>query len=387
MPRDRSFTNPHPPDGDIRDKGASSLVWPPQAVSTKLTSGRCQDDTGYGGVNPLQIDKSSARISRVNGTVRFGTPPNHIDREWKDRIPTLYCNFTPGHLSLSLPSAGSSLATLMARTNPGRSEVSIPTFIGELKDLPRLVRQIGGIAAGIQSGRRRPPRPREAGGWYLGYQFGIAPLVSDLSKMLQFSASVDKRLEELRRLQRRGGLSRKRELGSGVESTSQNNVSLNSLGGTIVGRRTTVTKWRRWGSVRWVLDAPIPELSQGNTRARAHAMSLIAGINASGAIETTWNLMPWSWLIDWFSNVDDFLQANNHAVPCHPAFACTMTKVETTIEFSPTSMPVGLQGGGATFTATQKSRVGGSPTFNTNLPLLNGRQWSILGALAIQRYR
>jgi len=225
---------------------------------------------------------------------------------------------------------------------------------------------------------------------YLGNAFGYSPMAADMARMIMFPLLVQQRLDELRRMNKNGGLSRKRTIVSGVVTGGSPNVPVHSLWVGIACRQTIITNYKMWGSVRWTLPQ-IPEFS-GSPRDfedMRRVMRAFSGLNGVGAIQTAWNLMPWTWLTDWFIDVDAYLGAHNHAIPAAASMTCVMSQTRTTETFTRLPGNNTITGGNASFTRVDKQRVASSPSAipNVTLPIISARQTSILGALAIQRYR
>jgi hypothetical protein len=67
------------------------------------------------------------------------------------------------------------------------------------------------------------------------------------------------------------------------------------------------------------------------------ARNLTFGLNSHGALAAAWELTPWSWLADWFSNVGDVIAATNNSVPCTWSNLCYMRKLRSVIHAKPGS--------------------------------------------------
>jgi hypothetical protein len=347
----------------------------------------CEDVVGNrDAANPLLIRKQDCSVTPLNGEV--GGPG--FTKTYSNWYPTFTFGSGYAHpvydVFFSIPSASSDMARLMARTNPGRSNMSLPTFIGELKDLPHMLKQAGDIALAIK--RLRRPSLSASADWYLGFQFGIAPLISDVRKMLDFTSLVDRKVDELERLYSKGGLRRRLQLGNWGGATNVSQFMDTSLGFLITSKESAITKARRWGTVRW-RPTSMPKFAS-EAGLRRYARKLVFGMSGStsDAVETAWNLIPWSWLIDWFGGVDTYIKAYNNSVPAISTKACIMTELITTYSYTrtdakKTSCP-GAEGSASYIT---RERYVGAPSVNVALPFLSAKQLSILGALAISRYR
>jgi hypothetical protein len=368
MARVRSHSTPQPGGGTYDRYFLGNVIahGGPQGAFGVRSSDYCADDVGYPNQHGLEITKTSCNAVPLSGVFN----PGNNQRVYSQWMPGLISEAPSHNADGNYPTNAGMATTLLARTNPGRSEVSIPVFVGELRDLPGMVKLAGESIL------------KKASSGYLAWQFGWKPLFSDLRKMLDFQATVAKRERELVRLYSKGGLKRRMNLGnSGVESvTNQTIASEMSL--LIDCRRSIFTERKSWGTVRW-LPTSLPTLGD-QPDLRKLARKAVFGLDIQAV--DAWNLIPWTWLIDWFSNAGDFLEAHANRVPCTATNVCIMTTTSTQASWTRTD---GLQGvftgGYASATRISKTRYVGGAGFSASLPFLNGRQLSILSALAIQR--
>ncbi len=270
---------------------------------------------------------------------------------------------------------------VLARTNPSTSQsANIPAFIGELKDLPSLIKQTGqGILRTLASAN-------------LSWRFGFAPMINDVRKMLKFMDASDKKFRELKNLRDHKALRKRVDLGYEQVVGSPTNVILHSQGAFITGTRTDVYTRKAWATAEWKLvpGTDIPDMS--NDKLMKLARRLTAGITTYGAAKTAWQLLPWSWMADWAGNVQQFIDAHDNTVPCTYGRICYMatTKGSAVIEVDPTSVPSGVSliGGQFRIWVERKRRlpmVPISPIPLPKLPILDGGKWSILASLAALR--
>lgn len=285
---------------------------------------------------------------------------------------------------LSLPSTTSEFTRLLAVTNPSRSEVSLPQFLAELKDLPAMLRHGARILsqldeAGVELGvsfqkisRRtrqdeiarvrkiygtyglgdkfyrnggRPITPgrvindglsvaQEAASMQIALQFGWIPMVSDIQKLLSLGASIEKRRSELVRLGSGKGLRRRVRLQerTGWATGTAEVISGPNINTSLAAPISVTKSARRWGTVRWkpslqsIRDAPISD---------AQIWRVLTGVTVSSLPSLLWELLPWSWLIDYFSNVGSFLQSVQNEFDAVPHDACIMTHLRNDVFFKP----------------------------------------------------
>lgn len=272
-----------------------------------------------------------------------------------------------GHLTVpDQPSDAMLAADLLAKTNPSRPVVDLPIAIYELREIPELLREEGNkIMRGLAAG-------------HLAVEFGIKPLVNDLTNLLNFSDEVEKRQRELERLHA-GGLRRKRDLWSNSVTGGPFDIIAQS------GDKITVhldvhkaTQRKVWGFVVWKPDNP--KLSKGDMRAIAR--KAVLGLTIDFA--TAWNAIPWSWLVDWCSNVGDILIAKRNIVGASPGPVQLMTQTTTTADAKQSNAGQAVTPGGWREVRKQRRLVVNVPV-DVQLPILNARQLSILGSIGVTR--
>lgn len=348
-------------------------------------SGSCDDHIGnYPSANSLSILKQLKHTPFLNGQYVYN---GQVIRDFQ--------NYPPGYHGTAIPDPRTKFADpdlgelndaaweILAKSNPSLPHVNVPAAIGELKDLPSLVRGWGRkMISNIAKG-------------YITWRWAIKPMMSDIEKLWRFQKAVDERLAELRRL-RDGKEMRKRvSLGSDRIVTNPVRVLLHSEGVSLYGMRTDYYTIKRWGSANWkvksdsVLKSMSDDPREGSDLHRFTRRTLM-GVNSYGALAAAWELCPWSWLIDWFSNVGTMVSATNNAVGCSWSRLCWMAtstcKVEIIPELSSGSW-LSLTGE-FDWKKTRKDRRLAypiSPIPLPHLPILTAGKLSILAALAALR--
>jgi hypothetical protein len=284
----------------------------------------------------------------------------------------------------------SDFATLAAsRTNPSRPEIGLPQFIGELRDFPRMIQHAGRFLNGraFKHGQNWLSAAKEVASENLAIQFGWAPLVSDLVKMVEFTESVEKRTKELNRLHSGSGLKRRIELGT---TTVQDTVYSNAWSAhgvyllNVPVHRTTSVK--NWAVIKW---QPAYE-TRFQKAAPDDVKRLILGLTPGNIAPTAWELLPWSWLVDYFTNFGNFISLTNNAVGAQCLGGTIMTQGTYTNEWEKRE----VAGGAINMNAGSRVRVSKlrraftpfdfSP-ISATFPILSGKQLSILSSLAVTR--
>lgn len=310
-----------------------------------------------------------------------------------------------------LPSA----TTGRARTKPGRPVVGMGQWLIELRDLPRV--PISGMLLRRDIINNVPLRSvpayllegltafRSLGSEYLNVVFGWRPFVSDVRKMLALYEKLDAQIDQLRRNNGRP-VRRRTDLFRDVTTTQTNRGTLGwpfahcygappgwITGGSVV-KSTTRTYKRVWWSGAWQYWIPDP-YDVGWTR---KAKLALAG--ALPTPELVWEVLPWSWLVDYFFNAGDvFAGLSSGAVDPILRYSYVMEHTRTTTEHTCESWWTGANqpgvaiwpGGSFTFYSRSeietKVRTGGGNPFGLGVKLssLSGSQLGILAALGVSR--
>lgn len=329
---------------------------------------QCKDDVLVGDCGLLEIDQiKEEQICRMEGTRKVGS--------WivncSGYIPKGYRVMgTRPHLDIVRPS-NEVLATQMAsRTSPSRAVIDLPTFIGELKDLPRLFQVQGSSII------------KKAAGANLNVQFGWLPLIADLKDALNIVQAVHNRTRELEKFYR-SGLRRTVDLGNySANATVANQVLCSQTYTDATCNLLIVTQEKVWGHIRW---KPTTLPPKGDDAMVKLALRAVLGLSVSSAAVTAWELMPWSWLIDYFSTAGDFLKAHRNTVPAVIDKCVIMSKTETTFATQNIQTQQGFTCSEGRVVKTRKTRYPAYPTLQAYLPYLSGRQVSILGSIIATR--
>ncbi len=310
------------------------------------------------------------------------TPPDVYPRsELRDWIPGYLRDTTHlGHLpDDSVPLPNSAAVDVLKATNPSKPSVDLPVSLFELRELPSLVRRVG------------YSRLKRAAELNIKYEFGVKPVISDLFSLLDFTENVEKTVKILSDL-KKGPLVRKATVGNfSVQNSPNETIALNSSGNFYFGGVHTLTMTNRkvWGYVTWTPDAAALAAELGDRdKMRKLAYNIVLGTRVD--FVTMWNALPWSWLVDWFSNVGDWLEANRSYVSAYPGNPSICTTTVTEYVFRSGNNDFGFPPGQFSLNArlVSKSRRKGSAIFpSADMPLLSGRQVGILSSLAALRSR
>lgn len=259
---------------------------------------------------------------------------------------------------------------LIKDSNPNQPHVDVPGFLAELREFPKLVNRGTKEIVDHFKNLRVSKGLASAN---LASQFGWNPLIGDLVKLVRFQDAVDQRIKFLDSVRDNGFVKVKRTLYKGATQ-----ASFVSPEGIPVWYGRTV---KMSGYVSWYTDFLLP--SDGSSM-RKLAWRAIHGLNGV-SLSTAWNLMPWSWLIDWFSNVGDILESQRNDIPFQHTSPRIMTHMKAQGHHEQFQAGIHKISEGV-FTHEQKSRhVTPLPGIQAQLPFLTNGQFSILASLALLR--
>jgi hypothetical protein len=277
-----------------------------------------------------------------------------------------------GHLALSgVPPVNDLAVTAAARTTPSRPYVDVPVEALQLGDILSLLKKHGDTIF------------QQLGSYNLEYQFNIKPVVEDLVKIFNFQDQVERRIKEIERLRSRG-LRRTIPLGELGDYESLDSGSWNPQSGDyyIVTTYTARTRLQIGAHVRWKPTMDLTTLAPGDIRKLAR--KAVLGLTFDGS--SAWQLIPWSWLIDWGISIGDWFKANRNIIPAE-LDGLTITKHTKSVYVSnPWSTPYGpttITLSEGHFIAEDKERIPASPIPIAHFPFLSGNQLGILASLAI----
>lgn len=287
-----------------------------------------------------------------------------------------YLNYSPyGYVIPSFPVfvASVTVNNALARFNPAKPIVNLPVSIAELRDLPKLFKIAGSTFL------------KKGGGAYLNFQFGWKPFLSDLKGLLDFQQTTENRLRQLKRLFDRGGSSHRVENGSAEQTTVSTSPPF--LGSTIYYRQSGSAKG--WLVVKWIPETVYTLNPPSHDELRRRAFRSAYGLNVN--ISTVWEALPWTWLIDWFSDIGDYLSVSHNSVGFRPGACYQMIQSEARstngiIGPHPAFAPNLTVDGPSTVYSVRKTRTVVSPTtISVRAPILSPSQLGILGALALTK--
>lgn len=345
------------------------------------------DETGPGDNSPTFTVE---RITRSGGLINGIEKSNLSGYIWND-YPCAYVtdSYLTSHLSISgRPSNSTLAAQVAARTQPLRSSMVSLEYLSDLSDLgskaqSEMLKRLRGLGKSFPLSRW--PKLRRAAKLNLLYHFGIVPLLSDIETLLEFQGLVDARAKELKRLyQGPRGLRRTVDLWSGSNTTTIPSQTIQSYGVLLHARITKTTTENVKGHIRWHTIYPVGVSDQA---LRAKAKKAILGYSLDPA--TLYELMPWSWLVDYFSNLGTIVKGAKNLFDFTHSAVRIMDHHRT---YSSSSNHDTTGSGANIITCTpmfciheSKTRRIATPSLIAQDAILTESQLSILGSLTVLR--
>lgn len=222
-------------------------------------------------------------------------------------------------------------ARLLENTNPYRPKFDVPVFVGEFLELTHLLKLV----------LTRASFGSDVGKAFLSVNFGWESLRRDLKQASGLLDAVSSRVREFNSLKLRGGLRRRIDLDRfAVQTDAGPNYLIYSTLLSIYGSVHTRSEYRIWGSVRWVpsyeghflnLEDPIP------LEKTSQILNVLLNLDPrSGQAATIWELIPFSWLVDYFTNLGELFEAQRGRLFVYPTHICLSEKITSTAIALPT---------------------------------------------------
>jgi hypothetical protein len=336
----------------------------------------CDDVVGnYGGENPFVLQ----RTETVGGLLNYSHPST--SNYFKD-CPV---NFNPGGY-IPVPSSASLITRVMSSTGPLTPSIYLPVSVFEFRDIPAMLRHAGNLLHKIKNPSGLNPL-KEAGAATLAYQFGWGPLMQDIGKMLQFAALVQKKQEQLMKANSRDGIRRRISLGQASDELNSSSEIVWSTYGFLLGQKVIDQRtYKQWAVIHWKLRDP-SQIGKPPTFRQAFDAAL--GTSKGYIPIEVWKAMPWSWAVDWFAGISDFMQASHNMLYYMPSRLSIMTYRKNVKSFSAyvsKSIP-GLSITEGSVTTENKARAVHTPLQNISLrlPFMDNFKLSIIGGLTAAR--
>ncbi|DAD50556.1 maturation protein [ssRNA phage Esthiorhiza.4_15] len=277
-------------------------------------------------------------------------------------------------------------ATAIARTIPTNPTSSMSTALAELKrdGVPSL--------PGSQL-RDHTDLARRSGNEYLNFEFGWLPLLSDVRK---FATSVKKSRQIIDQYKRDSDRKIRRRFVPDAELhsvlvipglTAQTSNGQNCLNSTVT--KTTTTQYSFSGAFRY----HVPVGDDFYSRLRQYEAYSHKLFDTRLTPELLWNIAPWSWAVDWFTNAGDVIHnisaLGSDGLVMQYGYAMRHSRIEELAQGSYSFTQGGKSYSGTltkyALSETKQRRAAHPYGFGITDASLSARQWAILAALGLTR--
>jgi len=279
---------------------------------------------------------------------------------------------------------------------PTSGGAQLSTALGELihDGLPAIV--------GVKTWQDRLSKASSAGDEYLNVEFGWKPLISDITSVM---SAVQSSHDLMTQYERDMGRPVRRSfsfpeikteetvlLGARLPDfppTGTTNVGVYPPSTTGAWYRTKRTSIKRWFSGAFMYGPPIPNSSVQSTYTLRQKADHILGLDLTP--DVLWNLTPWSWAVDWVSNVGSVLAYTSDAMTHGLVLRYGYTMEHTVHEYEYNLVGATYKGKNlpnltAKLVTETKQRVRANPYgFGVTWDGLSSYQAAILAALGISR--
>jgi len=292
----------------------------------------------------------------------------------------------PAYASYSDLALNAKGTTAIARTEPTKSVSDVATFIGELRaeGLPRLRPEV--LKASTK-------KAKAAGSDYLNVEFGWRPIVNDLQKFFTAVRDADSIIQSYREHGKGQKLRRRYAFPTRSETASRKStvfipvpIDVDQFGS---GVQITQRQEDMWFSGAYRYYIPVADSTSERLRGYASNVQKLFGVSLTP--EVIWNLEPWSWLVDWQTNVGDVfhnisamgrdgLVLQYGYVMAHQSYTISRCAL-----FTDASRKISAWASSSSTSETKK-RIPATPYgFGVNLGGLTARQGAILAALGLAK--
>lgn len=283
--------------------------------------------------------------------------------------------------------------TAISRCAPTNPHASLANMLGELRrdGLPAIT--------GLEAFRKRGnPRsyPKTGSQEFLNVEFGIKPLISDLRKLREAMLKSQRLVQQYQRDS--GKLVRRRYRFPSDSSSTTTDLNLAypspgldlyywDYGGRTIKMKTTTVE--RWYSGAFTYADMMPKGTFNEVTSYLRQANHLLGVLPTP--QALWNLTPWTWAVDWFTNAGDVV--NNASMMATDGLVQVYGYMmeQTTVEIVYYCTGAKLYKGPVVSpqqkrTAVRKRRLHASPFgFGLADSALTPRQWAILAAVGLSQ--
>lgn len=318
---------------------------------------------------------------------------------WQHYLGSLYAH--SGEFSANLPSVVPINEVAAAgvkgykRFKPTARNGSLAQAIIELRDIPRMLESSNFTR---EARDRTRSIAKKAGNQYLNTVFGWLPLLKDVQDLVRNSINQQKKFDQLTRdngqvVRRSGQVSLLQSTATRIQTGGfYTSPSLNSnlYVGTQTEHKTEREYQRFWFSGAFQYNIEQPAVGRLEKHMDIRKMDqILYGTDISPSL--AWELVPWSWLEDWFSSSGDamanFFEDKSDNLVAPYAYSMGHKKTETEYIVSGVMKGSGPFSCSQTYITESKRRISADPYgFWISPPAMSNNQLAILASLGLSRW-
>jgi len=329
---------------------------------------------------------------------------DYSDSQYRDK------KFIFGDLSGFVPSLSAYHSLVDARLRPKLSRASIGQSLAELREIPSMLRSTAKdfrdywkFLGGDPSTNRM--NPKGLANSFLNDQFGWSPFISDIVDVCKVIINFDNYVQDISsrngRWEHREAVLEEKTTDSVIGTGLGYKVSPNSFivdnfcvpGASWTARYTYIKREtsKVWASGDYTFYRPSFDMSKSDYDSglnQIRRLMTLLGTDISPSL--LWKITPWTWLIDWFTNVGRVIEAADAAgldgVLSKNAFLMMRWKRELVLQ-----QEINLASGHLVMEfyreVESKQRGRAETPFNFGLlpTSLSAKQWAILAAIGITK--
>lgn len=261
-------------------------------------------------------DVVDAEVGAGNVVIYYGQPgqPNaHLATEtfyYQDPLAGVVDLVPKAPALSSTKAANGASAKFYKKLREEVRQFSTPTFLGELAETMRMIKRPAGALYGQSKGyldalskaKRASPKhwTKAVSGLWLEHSFGWLPLLRD----------AEEAQKAYERLLTNGG-TQKKIISAGYIDESDRSSSLSAVERGILANRWFggFARYYQQGVLKETVVARYKAKMEKRVDATRWDNWALFGFEPKELIPTAWNLLPWSFLVDYFVNVGDCLDS------------------------------------------------------------------------------
>jgi hypothetical protein len=197
-------------------------------------------------------------------------------------------------------------------------------------DVPVALAELGSLPASLMTLCKNLLDVSKVGDKFLAYQWAVAPTVSDILGLISLQKSIASRMASHRKKYR----------------TKRSRGRLPKRTWMIPGQPVSTRPWRVGGSCSilqeysetatcWYSARIVPKLTIPELMSEIAPVSAALGFRRRRALAVLYELMPWSWLIDYFSTLGQLVGAASNAMPYEVESICLMVTQKNVCKVTP----------------------------------------------------